>query len=201
MTSIKNLKENDLDHLVYEIYWFIDFFNTAFFKIHRVSVPILCFEFNRRKSLGHYPVEGKTYGEGKNINIYKINPHQNLWEILATVLHLMVHTWQNHRGQLNKSGFHNTEFRAKMAEFGIQCNKNGCHTGLGDPFVFLVKKHGVVFNHSVDLNGIIKIPPIVRPKGKSKLKKWTCGCTNIRVAVKSFEAKCLNCGNKFELVT
>jgi hypothetical protein len=37
------------------------------------------------------------------------------------------------------------------------------------------------------------------PKGKSKLKKWSCGCTNIRVAVRSLEAKCLKCGNKFEI--
>ena len=200
MTSNKNLTEIDLDHLVYEIYWFIDFFNTAFFNRHMVSVPILSFEINRQKSLGHYPVKGKTNGEGKDINIYKINPHQNLWEILTTVLHLMVHTWQNHRGQSNKSWFHNKEFRTKMAEFGIQCNKNGCHTGLGDPFVFLLKKHGVVFGDRQGLNGIIRVQPRYKLKGNSKLKKWTCGCTNVRVAV-DLEAKCLKCENKFELVS
>ena len=65
----------------------------------------------------------------------------------------------------------------------------------------LLKKHGVVFNHSIDFDGIINIPPKIKPKGKSKLKKWTCGCTNVRVAVKEFEAKCLKCGNEFELVS
>jgi hypothetical protein len=200
MTSIKNLTKIDLDHLVYEIYWFMDFFNIAFFKIHRGCAPILSFEMNRGKSLGHYPVQGKTSTKGKDVNIYKINPYQELWEILATVLHLMVHTWQNHRGQSNKSWFHNTEFRAKMAEFGIRCNKNGCHTGLGDPFVFLLKKHGVVFADKQDLNGIIRVQPRCTLKGNSKLKKWSCGCTNVRVAV-NLEAQCLKCGKKFELIS
>jgi hypothetical protein len=50
-------------------------------------------------------------------------------------------------------------------------------------------------------DGIIILPPKVKPKGKSKLKKWSCGCTNIRVAVKEFEAKCLKCGNVFELAS
>ncbi len=34
-------------------------------------------------------------------------------------------------------------------------------------------------------------------RGKSKLKKWTCGCTNVRVAVADFRALCLKCGNEF----
>ena len=200
MTLNKNIAERDLDHLVYEIYGFIEFFNKAFFDLHPVSVPILSFEVNREKSLGHYPVEGKTCGEGNDIKIYKVNPHQDLWEILTNVLHLMVHTWQNHHGQSSKSWFHNKEFRSKMAEFGIECNKNGCHTGLGDPFVFLLKKHGVIFGDRQDPNGIICVQPKCKLKGNSKLKKWSCGCTNVRVAV-SLEAKCLKCDQLFELVS
>jgi hypothetical protein len=203
MTSRKNISETDLDHLVYEIYWFIDFFNTVFFNPIPVSVPILSFEVNRRKSLGHYPVEGKAHAGGKDINIYKINPHQNLREILTTLVHLMVHSWQDHHGQSCKGWFHNKEFRAKMAEIGILCNKNGHHTDLGDPFVFLLKKHGVSLGSNSIVNGLIKISPKQNPKGKSKLKLWRCGCRkpiNVRVAVKNFEAICLQCENKFELI-
>jgi len=199
MTSSKHLEKTDLDHLIYEIYWFIDFFNTAFFYPDPVSAPILSFEVNRKKSLGHYPVQGKTNDDGRDVNIYKINPHQNLWEILTTLVHLMVHTWQNHHGQSCKGWFHNKEFREKMAEFGILCNKNGHHTELGDPFVFLLKKHGVIFHDKEGLNKSLCIQPRYKLKGNSKLKKWTCGCTNVRVAV-DLEAKCLKCENKFELV-
>ncbi len=35
---------------------------------------------------------------------------------------------------------------------------------------------------------------------KSKLKKWSCGCQNVRVGKSSFEATCDICGGKFELV-
>ena len=200
MTLNKNLTERDLDNLVSKLHWFIAFFNTAFFNLHPVSFPIFSFEVNRGKSLGHYPVEGKTCGDGKDISIYKINPHQDLWEILANILHLMVHTWQNHHGQSSKTWFHDKKFRTKMAEFGIKCSKNGCHTGVGDPFVFLLKKNGVVFSGRPGVNGIIRIRPGCKLKGNSKLKKWSCGCTNVRVAV-SLEAKCLKCDQLFELVS
>ena len=88
-----------------------------------------------------------------------------------------------------------------MLEFGIICDRKGRHQGVGDPFVYLLKKHGIVFNRATKLepDGTLKIPPQANLKGKSKLKKWTCGCTNIRVAVKEFEAKCLKCGKKFEV--
>ena len=90
-----------------------------------------------------------------------------------------------------------------MMDFGIICNAKGYHSGVGNPFVFLLKKHGIVFNGEMKSKSddTIKIPPRVKPKGQSKLKKWSCGCTNIRVAVKEFEAKCLKCGNLFELAS
>jgi hypothetical protein len=111
----------------------------------------------------------------------------------------MTHSWQAMYGKPSKSWFHNKQFQSKMLESGIFCNSQGCHLGVGDPFVSLLKKHGVVFNHALDVGGIIKISPNSKPKGKSKLKKWSCGCTNIRVAVRQLQAKCLKCGNKFEL--
>jgi hypothetical protein len=44
------------------------------------------------------------------------------------------------------------------------------------------------------------IPPKPKLKGTSKLKKWTCGCTNLRVGIKDLMAMCLKCGNRFEYV-
>jgi len=34
-------------------------------------------------------------------------------------------------------------------------------------------------------------------RGESKLEKWTCGCTYVRVAVADFQALCLKCGKVF----
>jgi len=40
--------------------------------------------------------------------------------------------------------------------------------------------------------------PTERPRGDSKMKKWSCGCTTARVAIADFRARCLKCGNEFK---
>ena len=32
---------------------------------------------------------------------------------------------------------------------------------------------------------------------EGKLKKWSCGCQNVRVAIADFSATCNKCGNEF----
>jgi len=201
MENEKSAHDWVLNDLVWELYWWVDFFNIAFFKDQPVLSPVLSFEKTKVDNLGHYVIGRNAFGIKENININRAHLNRPLWDILTTLLHEMTHGWQASYGKPSTSWFHNKEFQIKMLEFGIVINNKGSHLEVGDPFVFLLKKHGVVLNHSVNLDGIIKIPPIVRPKGKSKLKKWRCGCTNIRVAVKELEAKCLKCGNKFELVS
>ena len=110
----------------------------------------------------------------------------------------MTHAWQTQYGKPSNSWYHNKEFCCKLLEFGVACNKAGWNYGVKDPFVSILKKHGIVINQPMNTDGLIKIPPITKPKGKSKLKKWSCGCTNVRVAVKDFQAKCIRCGNDFE---
>jgi hypothetical protein len=140
-----------------------------------------------------------TIGVRENINLNRVPLSNPFWEILATLLHEMCHSWQYYYGKPSKSWFHNKEFQLKMLEFGIVINNKGTHVKVGDPFMFILKKHGVSLDGRA-IDGIITIPPKAKPKGKSKLKKWTCGCKNIRVAVADFQAKCLKCGNQFELV-
>ena len=200
MENEKSAHDWLLNDLAWELYWWVDFFNIAFFRDQPVRSPVLSFEKTKVDNFGHYVIGRNAFGIKENININRTHLNRPLWDILTTLLHEMTHSWQASYGNASTSWFHNKEFQMKMLEFGIVVNNKGSHLEVKDPFVFLIKKHGVVFNHSMDLGGMIKIPPIVRPKGKSKLKKWTCGCTNIRVAVISFEAKCLNCGDKFELV-
>jgi hypothetical protein len=187
-----------LSELAWELYWWVDFFNIAFFKNQPVPVPAISFEKTKVTNLGHYVSGRNAFGIKENININSAHLNRPLWDILTTLIHEMAHSWQTLYGKPSNSWFHNKEFQLKMLEFGIFCNSKGCHQGVGDPFVYLLKKHGIIFNQTVEPDGIIKIPPKAKTKGKSKLKKWTCGCTNVRVAVKDFEAKCLKCGNKFE---
>lgn len=197
----KNAHDWILNKLARELYWWVYFFNIAFFKDQSIPVPAISFQKARVSTLGQYVSGRNAFGIKENININRAHLNRPMWELLAALLHEMVHSWQTAYGKPSKSWFHNKEFRLKMMQFGIACNTKGCHTGVGDPFVFLLKKHGIVFNHSMILrsNKIAKIPRMVKLKGKSKLKKWTCGCINIRVALQNFKAKCLRCGNPFEL--
>ena len=204
MENEKNVDDWELNSLAWELYWWVDFFNIAFFKKQPVLVPAISFEQTKVSTLGHYVIGRNAFGIKENINLNRAHLNRPLWEILSTLLHEACHSWEHSyiiHNKRTKSWYHSKAFRAKMLSFGIHCNKKGCHLGIGNPFVFLLKKHGVIFNHTLNIDGIVKLPPRVKPKGKSKLKKWTCGCTNIRVAVKEFEAKCLICGNNFELVS
>lgn len=80
-------------------------------------------------------------------------------------------------------------------------DERGCHVSVSDPFVHLLRQHGVTFEipgPGMNTKTEIVVPDRPKPKGKSKLKKWSCGCTNVRVAIVDFQAVCLKCGKMFE---
>ncbi len=182
------------------LYQWTDIFNIEFFKDQPVPVPALSFEKTKVKTLGHYVPGRNSIGVRETICINLVHLDRPVWDILATLLHEMCHSWQASYGKPSNSWFHNKEFRQKMLEMGIVVNGKGCHLGIQDPFVFILKKHGVKVNGKKSPDGFIKIPPKPKPKGKSKLKKWTCGCQAVRVGKATFEATCDICGNKFDLV-
>jgi len=71
-------------------------------------------------------------------------------------------------------------------------------------FRVYLEAHGVSFaglpDYSTLPDGktIIPIDPLPKKKGRSKMKKWSCDCTNIRAAVE-VEATCNKCSNTFKL--
>jgi hypothetical protein len=200
MENEKGAHDWSLNKLATELYWWCNFFNNAFFKGQPVPVPALSFERTKVNTLGHYVSGRNQFVLLENININRAHLSRPLWDILATLLHEMVHSWQGTYGNPSNSWFHNREFRLKMAEIGILCNEKGCHVAVGDPFVSLLKEHGMKVSGEENPDGMIKFPPKDKTKGKSKLKKWTCGCQNARVGKATFEAICDICGSKFELV-
>ncbi len=198
MENEKSVTDWELHNLAWELYWWVDLFNLAFFEGEKIPMPAISFDKANINNLGHYVIGRNGLGIKENININRAHLNRPLWDVLATLLHELCHSWQSVYGTPSNSWFHNREFQMKLAELGILCNNKGQHLGVTDPFVFILKRHGIAFNQPIQSDGIIKIPPKPKPKGKSKLKKWTCGCTNVRVAVE-LEAMCLKCGNRFEL--
>jgi len=191
-----NSHEWELGDLARKVLWWADIFNNAFFKDQSVPAPPISFKKPNLMIFGHHANGSNEFDLKQNIG--RVHLTRSLWEILVIIVHEMTHAWQALYGKPSNSWYHNKEFCCKMLEFGIACNKAGCNYGVKDPFVSILKKHDIVFNHPMNTDGLVKIPPVTKPKGKSKLKKWSCGCTNVRVAVKDFQAKCLRCGNDFE---
>lgn len=131
------------------------------------------------------------------IAINKKHLDRKFWLVLRTLLHEMIHAWQQNFGKPSCGNYHNKQFRQKAAELGIVVNDKG-HTDCLENSLFLnlLKTHNVDF----DVDSESKYTKeTVNIKRVSKLKKWSCGCSNIRVAKSKFEAKCLLCGGNFEL--
>lgn len=64
------------------------------------------------------------------------------------------------------------------------------------PFKEFLKNNGVEVPHdAADIE-----PRERRVKGRSKQKKWSCGCTNIRCAVADLHAQCLKCAHVFRCI-
>lgn len=197
--------EWELSDLAWELYWWVSFFNIAFFKDEPVPVPAISFESTRINNLGHYVIGRNAFGIRENINLNRKHLGRPLWDILATFLHELCHSWENlyiPESKRTKNWFHKIAFRSKLTSFGIQANEKGCHIGVGDPFVHLLRQHAVPFVVDIEIGGFAKIQPKKRPKGKSKLKKWQCPCgQNVRVGKKSFHAVCTLCDGEFTLST
>lgn len=195
--------------LAQELYWWVHLFQAYFFKGQPVPIPALTFERSRVNTLGHYRIGRNDFAVKEQINLNRIYLTRPLYSTLSTLIHEMVHSWEFTyvpENKRTKSWYHSKAFRDKMEEFGIIINKNGSHAGMDYDglFVFILKQHGVSFVE-FDLSGLAKgntvipIDPSPKSKGRSKLKKWTCGCQVVRIGKREFCATCDICNNKFVL--
>jgi hypothetical protein len=188
-------KEWMYSELSKELYMWFERFNGRFFD-GKLQTAAISFKRTGIRTLGHYVIDRNEFGLKWNINLNSVYLKRPFMEILATLLHEMIHQWQELYGKSGRGSYHNIEYQKKSIELGIPSSARGVRLGYQDPFVSFIRKHGVDAECSLLLvEDISQLPPIGR--GKSKLNKWSCGCTNVRVAVKDFRAKCLKCGNRF----
>lgn len=144
-----------------------------------------------------------TYRPGRNglglrheIVLNTAHLDRPLCQQLATLLHELIHEWQGLFGKPGSGNYHNHEFRIKAKQYGLIVDQFGHGQGV-EPGAFtkLLTKYGV----DMEMLPITEDMPIfaARPRGDSNLKKWRCGCTNVRCAVE-LTAQCLKCGLVFE---
>jgi len=193
------------EHEVTEIEWrfqelannlhiWIERFNETFFE-GKLPTPFLTIDRGSTYSLGHYRNGFNGIGAKFTININTLYAKRGMQNILCACLHEMAHLWQEIYGQPSPWNYHNKQYRDKVASFGIPCSEKGSTTRVTKPFIDILSKYGVdaIVIQSDDIEP-------VRKKGASKLKKWSCGCQNARVAIPDFQASCRKCGNDFELM-
>jgi hypothetical protein len=182
-----------------QIYLWVDRFNEHFFDL-KLQIPVISFRRTRVNTLGHYIIDRNEFGLKWNINFNRLYVDHPMWVTLATLLHEMIHQWEE-RGERRKArrNYHTVGFREKAQLIGIPCDQKGVSLAYQDPFRSLLRKYGIdldnlIGEHDQETETSVAVIP-----GNSKLKKWTCGCTNVRVAIDDFKAKCLKCRNLFRL--
>lgn len=169
------------------------------FKLEVPSVPLRLARL-RRNCLGHYNPGFNDFGLTDEIALDLTHLVHRIadgrwYDVLGTLLHEQLHFHQQTHGKPAKPGpgnYHNAQYRAKALSCGLVVSSRGVGEGyLPDgPFLALLRDRGVT---------VPELPPASpsRSPGHSTLKKWSCGCTNVRVAVADFAAVCLHCDNRF----
>jgi len=169
---------------------------TRFIVEFKLDIPevVLCLDRLPSKCFGHFRPGHNGLGLKGEIAINTLYVRRRpLWEILGTLLHELLHAWQQAHGKPGKRNHHNAEFREKAEELGLLIDRSGVTTYASwSPFKEVLRRF------AVEVPDAQSAPSIQRPKSKSKLKKWSCACTNIRVAVSDFRARCLKCGHEFQ---
>lgn len=195
-------RQVDWNHheLVQQLYIWADRFSREFFD-NALQTPALQVERIRARAIGTYRAGKNGFGLDYEITLNTRYLDLPFAHTLETLLHEQIHQWQHIFGVPGRWNYHNLEFRRKALSLGMRVSDRGYHLGL-EPGLFteLLAKHGIDATsllyvgdenlHIDDGNGVRK------PAGMSKLKKWSCGCTNVRAAVE-VHARCLSCDNLF----
>jgi len=143
--------------------------------------------------LGHFRSGHNGFGLKGEIAINERYLHQREpWQVLGTILHELLHAWQEEHGKPGKPPYHNKQFRNKALKYGLFIDEDGVTQYLPEStFKELLKRYGVQMP--------AQAPATQRRKGNSKLKKWSCACkVNVRVAIADFKARCLKCNDLFK---
>jgi hypothetical protein len=148
----------------------------------------------RVRRLGRFSPHHNGFGLEREIGIERRTLHtQEFWQLLGTLLHQLLHAWQEDYGKPAKGHYHNRQFQRKAAEFGLIVNGRGDqHYQPNSLFTEVLRAHGVVIPEFPEP------PPLLM--GSSKLKLWVCACEppfRLRVARTGFQAICSHCGHEF----
>lgn len=185
-----------------ELERFFNFFNRKLYD-NKLPTPIITIQSTGRKNaLGWFWADAwkRKKGDVPEINITAEHLNRGVSDVLETLLHEMVHldNWHQKIPDCSAAQYHNAAFKRGCEKIELICErgKHGWNlTSLSGSLSNLIKQG----KPNAEAFAIFRRAELGARKGVgSRLKKWSCGCTNIRVAVSDFSATCNNCGNEFE---
>ena len=163
------------------------------FKIELPPVAF-CIKSTRANCYGYFRPGVNEFGLTREI---AINHHyigrREKWQVLGTLLHELLHAWQDAFGDAGKRNYHNKQLRAKAKGYGLDIDSRGyTQYDVESPFKELLAKHGV--------NVPVHEEPTAPVRGTSTLNKWICQCkppVALRVGRAEIRVQCLDCRAKF----
>ena len=186
----------DMQALADTLYHFFDLFNAEYFN-GELPAPVITFKGSAWRNLGHFLHGRNDIGAMYEININPVHINRPLMEMLKTLLHEAGHLAQyvnpaKYGRHSSSAYYHNKSFCLMVDKQGIPCSSRGITLEIRDPFKAFCVAHGVeAIDHKIE--GVL-----ADEGGRSKLKKWVCGCGYaVRVAVSDFKAHCDVCGEAF----
>ena len=181
-------------------------FNKVLYKNTLPKVVITVQSARKQKAWGWFSKNAwsdKSERTVPEINIAAESLLRPLDDLLGTLIHEMVHlyNWFNDIQDAGEQGYHNKHFKAaaEAVGFEVEKTKQGYNKTNLTPVIKKtikgVKADTKLFSLARGQYGSDK-----EKKPGSKLKKWTCGCTNVRIAVGDVDMTCNLCGNNLEEV-
>lgn len=150
------------------------------------------------RTLGQFRRELNGFGLVGEITISEQHLWRNRspdkwWRVLGTLLHELLHAWQQKHGRAGSGNYHNAEFRHKARSLGLIVDRCGVTEYAPDSLFFqLLEKYRIEVPRLPSTT--VELPT----RGNSKLRLWMCRCPiRVRVAVPHFRAVCLDCNTPF----
>jgi hypothetical protein len=109
----------ELAKVCYEAF---DLFNAAFFE-GKLPPCLLEFDTANYKKEGRYRRGTNGIGARCEILLNVKHLHRPLYEVLGTLLHQLVHQWQEMQGESGERTYHKKAFLVRSEEVGIPCPK------------------------------------------------------------------------------
>jgi hypothetical protein len=189
-----------------------DYFNAELFG---GELPPVLLNFSRHspRTLGFFaPQRWESASGTETTHEISLNPAhlktRSPADVAATLVHEMVHLWQQEFGSPSRSGYHNHQWAAKMEDVGLIPSNTGAPGGkkVGQSMSHYIQDGGRFLQAFERMPKAFLLPWVALPEGggkgpakpraKSKVK-YTCLNCSLNVWGKpGLSVGCLECGTK-----